>query len=205
MTTIYLIRHSKPLEVNNTFNNDNLQMRNEKSSLSIEGEQIAQEKLSNKEFENIDVILSSNYVRAIQTAKYIADKNDLEINIVSDLGERKFGIDSWNQLPQNFGEKQFLNENYKIGDGESQKEVRKRMESVIIKVLKEYKNKRIAIVSHATAITYLLKKWCDIEMLDNKLRYSFNNNILLNDNFDYCEIFKLEFDNNVLVNIKNIK
>ena len=79
------------------------------------------------------------------------------------------------------------------------------MESVIIKVLKEYKNKRIAIVSHATAITYLLKKWCDIEMLDNKLRYSFNNNILLNDNFDYCEIFKLEFDNNVLVNIKNIK
>ena len=171
MTTIYLIRHSKPLKVNNTFNNDDLQIRNEKSSLSIEGEQIAQEKLSNKEFENIDVILSSNYVRAIQTAKYIADKNDLEINIVSDLGERKFGIDSWNQLPQNFGEKQFLDENYKIGDGESQKEVRKRMESVIIKVLKEYKNKRIAIVSHATAITYLLKKWCDIEMVDNKLRY----------------------------------
>lgn len=205
MTTIYLIRHSKPLKVNNTFNNDDLQIRNEKSSLSIEGEQIAQEKLSNKEFENIDVILSSNYVRAIQTAKYIADKNDLEINIVSDLGERKFGIDSWNQLPQNFGEKQFLDENYKIGDGESQKEVRKRMESVIIKVLKEYKNKRIAIVSHATAITYLLKKWCDIEMVDNKLRYSFNNNILLDNNFDYCEVFKLEFDNNNLVNIKNIK
>ncbi len=45
MTTIYLIRHSKPLKVNNTFNNDNLQIQNEKLSLSIEGEQIAKEKL----------------------------------------------------------------------------------------------------------------------------------------------------------------
>ena len=49
MTTIYLIRHSKPMKVNNTFNSDSLQIQNEKSSLSIEGEQIAQNKLSKKE------------------------------------------------------------------------------------------------------------------------------------------------------------
>ena len=48
-TTIYLIRHSKTLKVNNNLNNDNLQIQNEKSSLSIEGEQIAKEKLNNKE------------------------------------------------------------------------------------------------------------------------------------------------------------
>lgn len=36
MTTIYLIRYSKPMKVNNTFNKDNLQLQNEKSSLSIE-------------------------------------------------------------------------------------------------------------------------------------------------------------------------
>mgnify|MGYP004507657531 FL=1 len=35
MTTIYLIRHSKPLKVNNALNNDSLQIQNEKSSLSI--------------------------------------------------------------------------------------------------------------------------------------------------------------------------
>ncbi len=50
MTIIYLIRHSKPMKVNNTLNNDNLQMQNEKQSLSIEGEQIAQNKLNNIEF-----------------------------------------------------------------------------------------------------------------------------------------------------------
>ena len=105
MTTIYLIRHSKPLKVNNSLNNDNLQIQNEKSSLSIEGEKIAKEKLSNNEFDNLDVLYSSSYVRAIQTSKYLTIKNELEINIISDLGERKFGIDSWDQLPENFERK----------------------------------------------------------------------------------------------------
>ena len=206
MTTIYLIRHSKPLKVNNEFNNDNLQIQNEKSSLSIEGENIAKEKLNNKEFDNIDILFSSNYVRAIQTAKYLAEKNNLEINIISDLGERKFGIDSWEQLPENFEKKQFLDENYKIGNGESQKEVRDRMYSTIMKILEENRNKRIAIVSHATAISYLLKKWCDIQIVDDKLRYSFNNNIILNGYFNYCETFKLEFDDkNKIISIENIK
>lgn len=206
MTTIYLIRHSKPLKVNNAFNSDNLQIQNEKSSLSIEGEQIAQEKLNKKEFDNLDILFSSNYVRAIQTAKYLSVKNNLEINIISDLGERKFGIDSWEQLPENFERKQFLDENYKIGNGESQKEVSNRMYSTIMKILDEYKNKRIAIVSHATTISYLLKKWCDIQVIDDKLRYSFNNNIILDGYFNYCETFKLVFDdNNKIINIENIK
>lgn len=206
MTTIYLIRHSKPLKINNTFNIDNLQIQNEKQSLSIEGEQIAQDKLNNIEFDNIDIIFSSSYVRTIQTAKYLAEKNNLEINIVSSLGERKFGIDSWEQLPENFERKQFLDENYKISNGESQKEVRERMYSTIMKILNEYSNKRIVIISHATAISYLLKKWCDIQLVDDKLRYIFNNKILLDGYFDYCETFKLEFDNNNnLVNIENVK
>lgn len=155
MTTIYLIRHSKPMKVNNTFNSDSLQIQNEKSSLSIEGERLAQEKLNKKEFDNIDVLFSSNFVRAIQTAKYLAAKNNLEINIISDLGERRFGINSWDELPENFERKQFLDENYKLGNGESQKDVRTRMYTTIMNIINKYPNKRIAIVSHATAISYL--------------------------------------------------
>lgn len=204
MTTIYLIRHSKTLKVNNAFNSDNLQIQNEKYSLSIEGEQIAREKLSNEEFENIDNIYSSNYVRAIQTAKYLADKNNLEINIDSDLGERKFGINSWNELPDDFERKQFLDENYKLGNGESQKEVRDRMYNSIVKILTDNNDKRIAIISHGTAITFLLKKWCDTEILNDKIRYSFNGNILLEGYINNCEGIKLEFDNNNLISIVNV-
>ena len=206
MNTVYLIRHSKPMKVNNTFNKGNLQLQNEKSSLSIEGEQIAKEKLNKKEFDDIDIIFSSNYVRTIQTAKYLSEKNSAEINVISDLGERKFGLDSWDELPDNFERKQFLDENYKLNNGENQNEVRNRMYSAIMKILNEYPNKRIAIVSHATAISYLLKKWCDVNIIDDKLRYSFKNEIVLDGYFNYCETFKLVFDDeNKLIDIKNIK
>ena len=199
------MRHSKPLNVNNEQNIDSLQIQNEKKSLSIEGEEIAKNRFNNKEFDNIDVVFSSNYVRAIQTAKYLSEKNDLEINVVSELGERKFGITSWDELPEKFERKQFLEEDYKIGDGESQKEVRDRMYNAIMKILDESDNKRIAIVSHGTAISYLLKKWCKIEIVNDTLEYSFNGKIILHGYFNYCEAFKLEFDdNNELIDINNI-
>ena len=63
-----------------------------------------------------------------------------------------------------------------------------------------------AIISHATAISYLLKKWCDVSIVDDKLRYSFKNEIVLDGYFNYCETFKLVFDDeNKLIDIKNIK
>ena len=199
MTTVYLLRHSKPLQVNNELNSDNLQVQNEKRCLSVEGEKFAKEKLNNKELKSIDVLYASNYVRAIGTA------NNIAINIVSNLGERKHGIDSWDELPEGFERKQFLDENYKIGNGESQKEVRNRMYSAIMSIINENDNKRIAIVSHGTAISYLLKKWCDLSIVNDKIRYSYKDKILLDGYLDYCVIFKLEFDENNLVDINIIK
>lgn len=205
MTTIYLIRHSMPLKVNNEFNNDNLQIQNEKSSLSIEGEQIAKDKLNNKEFANIDILFSSSYVRAIQTAKYIAEKNNLEINVISDFGERKFGINSWSELPDNFGEKQFLDENYKTEFGESQKEVRERTFNALMNVLKS-DDKKIAVVFHGTAMLFLLMTWCKVVPDSDKYKIFFNGNELFcGKHFDFCETFKLTFNDNELIDIENIK
>lgn len=61
------------------------------------------EKLSStEEMKNVDVVISSNYVRAIATAKYIVEYNNTNINIIDEFGERKFGIDNWNELPNDF-------------------------------------------------------------------------------------------------------
>ena len=194
-----------PLKVNNEFNNDNLQIQNEKSSLSIEGEQIAKDKLNNKEFANINILFSSSYVRAIQTAKYIAEKNNLEINVISDFGERKFGINSWSELPDNFGEKQFLDENYKTEFGESQKEVRERTFNALMNVLKS-DDKKIAIVFHGTAMLFLLMTWCKVVPDSDKYKIFFNGNELFcGKHFDFCETFKLTFNDNELIDIENIK
>lgn len=208
MKTIYLVRHSAPfVEIENYINNDNILWNefNKNMILSPLGEENAKKLCNVNELKNIDEIYASNSSRAIETAKYLAETNNIKIKFDERINERKFGINSWDELPENFEKKQFLDENYKIGNGESQKEVSNRMYYTIMKILNENKNKRIAIVSHATAISYLLKKWCNINIVDDELRYNFNNNVIFDGYFNYCETFKLEFDdNNELVDIKNI-
>ena len=204
---VYLIRHSKPLKVNNDKNMDSLQIQNEKQPLSIEGENIAREKLNIEELKDIDKLYSSSYVRAISTAKYIAENNNIEINVINDFGERKFGINSWDELPDNFGEKQFLDENYKTEFGESKKEVRERTFNALMNVLKN-DDKKIAIVFHSTAMLFLIMTWCKVipSKEDFSYKFLFNDEEVFNDKIDYCEIFKLTFDDkNKLINIENIK
>ena len=69
MTIVYLVRHSKPLKVNNNHTKDSLQIQNEKKILSSEGEALAEKHFSDEIFNNIDCVYSSNYIRAISTAK----------------------------------------------------------------------------------------------------------------------------------------
>lgn len=201
MTTIYLIRHSKPLKPNYLISSDNLQIQNEKQILSIDGERIAEQKFENDEFSNIDILFCSNYVRTIATAKYLADKNNIDINTIDDFGERKFGISSWDELPSDFEEHQFDDENYKIGNGESQKEVRDRMYNALMQVLKNYNGKRIALVSHSTALAFLLSKWCKVNYADN---YKFKGSVFFNGKWEYCQTFKLIFEDQELTDIKVI-
>ena len=198
MTTIYIMRHSESLRVNDDKSNDNFQVKNEKKILSVYGEELAKERTKDI---NVDIVYASNYVRAIQTAKYISE----DINIVDELGERVYGINSWDELPENYERKQFLDENLKIGYGESQKDVRDRMTNAINKIIEDNKDKRIAIVSHGTAISYYLKNYCDIEIEKDKLVYKYNNKIILNGHLNHCETFKMEFDdNNNLISLTNI-
>lgn len=87
MKHIFLIRHSDQLRVSNNF--ENSQVANEKIILSAKGEKQAQEISQLKELKNIDEIFSSSYSRAISTAKYIAEENNIDIIIDKNLNERK--------------------------------------------------------------------------------------------------------------------
>lgn len=189
-------------DINNDYNNESLQLQNEKMPLSIEGEELASNISKEEELQSIDVVISSNYVRAMATAKYISNINKLNLIVNSAFGERKFGVNSWDELPTDFGLRQNNDENYKMGDGESQKEVRERVYKALMKVIDEYKDKRIVIVSHGSAILWLLKQWCDID-LKNKC-IIFNDKLILYDNIFNCTTFKLEFDNKKLVDIEKI-
>ena len=203
MTTIYLMRHSIVLkDTNNDNNNESLQLQNEKMPLSIEGEELAFNVSKEEKLQNIDVVISSNYVRAMATAKYISNANKLNLIVNSAFGERKFGINSYDDLPSDFGLRQNNDENYKIGDGESQKEVRERVYKALMEVIDKYKDKRIVIVCHASAILWLLKEWCDVDLKNRSV--TFNDKTILYDNIFNCTTFKLEFDDKKLVNIDKV-
>lgn len=206
MTEIYLIRHSEKIRnVSNVVNDDSFQLCNEKIVLSVNGEMLANELSKMSEMQGIDAVFASNYVRTIGTAKYIAYRNNVDIKVLKDFGERVYGIDSLNDIISGFEKLQWDDIDYKISKGESRREVTDRMYKAISMVLNDYKGKRVCIVSHGTAISFLLSKWCDVSVNDNKTRIVFNDKVIFDGNFTAPIVFKLVFDNDKIVSIKNIK
>lgn len=204
-TIIYLIRHSEPFKVHrgNIKTNESILIENEKSPLSINGEKMAEQWSNNDKFKNLDVIYSSNYVRSMSTAKYFAFNNNLKVNIDDRFNERIHGVESWSDLPINFETMQFNDENYKIDYGESQKEVQFRMYDGLNEILKLHAGKRIAIISHSTAITFLLRKYCEVQYCGC---YIFKDKVFFDGKWNYLETFQLTFDEyNNLIDIQNIK
>ncbi len=91
-TIVYLIRHAETVDENGIRNTDeDSQTINEKEILSVEVEEQAKKSSENIELNNINVLWSSSYTRAKATAKYIANSNNLQINLDSNLSERKLG------------------------------------------------------------------------------------------------------------------
>lgn len=208
MTTLYLIRHSvrMPLKTIEKYNTtqDKL-ILNEKIILSSEGEKRAKLLSEKEELKNIDVVYASNCVRTLQTAKYIIEKQNLSVTIDDRLDERRVGIPNDDIYPDWF-ERQYKDENFKTVGGESQKDVRNRMDEAITEILKQHKDKRIAIFSHGYAITFYLLKYCKLTNLtDEKFTFEFNNKILFDKKINAPEVFKLTFDKEKLKSIELIE
>lgn len=193
-TIVYLIRHSEQLKINGIKNiKEDDQINNEKIILSVEGENKARKLGEREELNNIDVIWSSNYVRAMSTAKYIAYRNNLEINIDSNFNERKLGnLETLRELGKDkkysYTEEQLLDENLKNINGENRVEVNKRMTNALNKVLKQNEGKNIVIVSHGAAIKFLLMNWCK---LNDELKLTYKNSII---DLKSPSLIKLEFN-----------
>lgn len=204
-TIIYLIRHSEKLDtkyIDKYYENEFYQTTREKRILSVEGEKKAKILSQKEEFNNLDVIYSSNYVRTIQTAKYFAERFNIKINIDNNLNERKYGNPS---KSVDIGIKQYYDENIKNNEGESRKEVTERMYRAFNNIISKNKGKKIAIFSHGAAITFLLMKWCELISISNQKQkcLKFNGKIIVNKTFETPEVFKIIIGEND--NIKNIE
>ena len=164
-TIVYLIRHAETIDENGIRNtNEDSQMINEKEILSVYGEEQSRKLSENTELNNIDVIWSSSYTRAKATAKYIANNNNLSINLDGDLSERKLG--NLKELGEFMKDKstrdpsqeQLLDRKFKTSDGESAEDTRQRMTNFFNRILKEYEGKRSAVISHRRFYKILFTK-----------------------------------------------
>lgn len=205
-TIIYLIRHADTVKENGIRNtNEDNQAINEKEILSVDGEEQSRKLSEYKELKSIDVIWSSSYTRAKQTAKYIAYNNNLSINIDSKLNERKLGnlnelsIFMKDKKTRDPSQEQLLDRKFKTSDGESCDDTNIRMTEFLNRILKEYKEKRIAVISHGGSIKFLLLNWCKVNQ-DVKLLYE--NKVL--DISSPC-LLKLTFKGSQLLNLEQLK
>lgn len=206
-TIIYLIRHSECASKNNIkniANGDSNQLLNEKIILSVSGEKKAEELSKNEEFKNLDAIYSSNYVRALETAKYFAYENNTIINVDERLNERKIGnmdnID-WKDFSRN----QIKDHNYKLTGGESLNQTKKRMVEAIKNILMFESGNRVAVVSHSTAITCLLSAWCEYGLnYDDQIILSYNDRTIVDGSFTAPHVFKITFDGMNVLDVEHL-
>lgn len=168
-TVIFLIRHAETINENGIRNTDeDSQIINEKEILSVHGEEQSKQLSKNIELNNIDMIWSSSYTRAKATAKYIANINNLPINLDSNLNERKLGnIEDLAKFMKDKptrdpSREQLAFPDFKTRDGESANDTKKRMNSFINKIIAQYEGKRIAVVSHGGSIKFYLLSYCKI-------------------------------------------
>ena len=204
-TIIYLIRHAETINENSIrYTNETPQEINEKEILSIEGEEASKILSENAELKEIDAIWCSSYVRAKQTAKYIAYKNKIQYNLDDRLCERKLGnIEDLAEFMKDKetrdpSREQLAFPDFKTRDGESANETKKRMTECINEIIKNYEGKRIAIVSHGGSIKFYLLNYCSV---NEGLNLEYKGTEL---NITSPCLLKLTFRNNRLIELKQI-
>ncbi|MGM9877626.1 MAG: histidine phosphatase family protein [Bacilli bacterium] len=207
MKRIYLIRHSAPfVEIDNysDYKNVSWDDYNRNMILSSLGEENAKRICDIEELNNIDSIYSSNSYRSIATAKYLAEKNNIKIKLDSRIDERCLGCDKISELPDNFSIDSILDKNLKYKSGESLNEVDERFKSFLDEIIYNDEDK-IVLVIHGMILMSYLKTICKVEYKDNIFNVSFKNKEVINRKLNNPDIFKLEFENNKVINVSNIE
>ena len=208
MKTIYLIRHSAPfVEIDNyeDFKSVSWNEYNRNMILSSEGEEKAKKLCDIEEFKDIDAIYSADSFRAIGTAKYVAEMNDLKIRLDKRINERNLGVNTISELPENFSKDSFDNKELKYRNGESLNEVDNRFNSFINEVL-ESNNSNIALFIHGIIMMSYLQNNTDFSFDGRSMKLIFNERIVYDDKMKNPLVIKLFFDdNNNIINIEYIE
>ena len=205
MTTIYLVS-------NNCFMNDllvykdylDLDEKRKIRPLTVNGEKVALTIAKKKILQNADVIYSSSFFSSINTAKYLAEKNNIDIIIDSRIDDRKIGLlEDKNLNLRNIQEHDF---NYKLENGESLNEVKNRVRDLVKELIKNYENGKVIMFTHNSCILALLSIWATKGFnYEERLILEYNDEVLFDGLKTDSDIVGIKFDGDVIKELKNIK
>ena len=206
MKTIYLIRHSAPfIEIENYDDYENVLWNdyNRNMILSSEGEENAKKLCELDELRNLDAVYSADSFRAIGTAKYVAEMNNLKIKLDERINERNLGVKTISELPKNQTITSFSNKDYKFGTGESLNEVDIRFNSFITDLLNDT-NSRVALFIHGIIMMSFLQNNTEFSFDGKNMKLIFNDKEIFNDKMKNPMVFKIDYDANEIINIEFI-
>ena len=202
-TVIYLIRHGKTDKTKLVDGSGELTGHKE---VDLDDSFIPKiEEFSERmNFKDIKNVYSSKYVRARKTAEILSGKSD--INIDDRLGERLGGIPNLDITPEEYYKMQFDNPDFCFPEGETVNQIIKRMDEAINDIIEKNRGEESIVVSHGAAITFYLRRWCNIEItnVEKKIRrFEYNGNVIHEGVVNFIQCFKLIFnDNNQVINIE---
>jgi len=151
MTTVYFIRHA---ETDYNFHNDATRPLTEKGRRDV---RLVTEYLRDK---NISAVLSSPYVRAVDTVCDFAQGAGLAVETIYDFRERK-PDDVWlaDGEWKDFVRRQWADFTYSRDTGECLRDVQARNIAALETVLARFGGQNIAIGTHGTALSTILNHY----------------------------------------------
>jgi 2,3-bisphosphoglycerate-dependent phosphoglycerate mutase len=181
LTNLYFVRHA-----HSTYTPDEL-----KRPLSERGQADAEKITQILKKENIDYVISSPYIRAVQTVEGITDFTGKEVIIESGFKERMLS-----EVPvENFDlaiTKVWEEPTFSLEGGESNIIAQKRCVEATLKVLERYEGKNIVVGTHGNIMVLIMNYF------DKKYGFSFWKELNMPD------IYKLTFDGTTLKEVKRI-
>jgi len=161
MTTVYFIRHAQP---DATVHDDHARPLTAKG---MADRKLVTAYLRDKQ---IDAVLSSPYVRAVDTVADFAEEAGLTVETVWDFRERK-PDDTW--LPDeefhDFMKRQWADFSYSRDTGESLRAVQTRNIAALRDVLARFDGKNIVVGTHGTALSTIINYYdCSFGYAQNR-------------------------------------
>ena len=185
ITTIYFIRHAQS---DFSVSDDRTRPLTEKG---LDDRKLVTDFLWDKD---VDTLISSPYKRAIDTIADFSEKKGLSIELIEDFREKKsdYNLITANMDVTVFWQKQWADFNYKFGDGECLAEVQKRNIAAFKDVLKQYRNKTLAVGTHGMALSMIINYYDNTFGYDDFMMMVYINPWVAKMMFDYDKCVGIE-------------